>query len=283
MLKRVLNYLRNVNTLQRVNMALTRGGLAINLRNICSKNPQSWEFSGFSQNGEDGISDYLTSQLISSNRYFVEIGASDGIENNTAWFAIAKKYSGIMVEGDKKLSNRSKHNMAQFNLGVKSENIFVTQESIEQFVTLLSYKNPDIFSLDIDGNDYYVMKSLFEHQLRPKICIVEYNSAFGSEQVLTIPYCPNFYYVSAHSSGLYYGVSIAAWKKLFLENGYKFVAVDSRGVNAFFIDPSFFDGEFVANISGCHFQENFYQFQKFNVGHQKQFEAMSDMPFYELK
>lgn len=282
MFKRILNYLININTLQKVNMALTRGAVTANLRNLCSKTPQSWEFSGFSQNGEDGITDYLTRQLNSSNRYFVEIGSSDGIENNTAWFAIAKKYSGMMVEGDKKLSNRSKQNMAQFNLGIKSENIFISRENIEQFINLLSYKNPDLFSLDIDGNDYYVMKSLFDKNLRPKICIVEYNSAFGPDKILTIPYKPDFNYLSAHVSGIYYGVSISAWKKLFLEQGYKFVTVDCRGVNAVFIDPSCFESNFVDSLSGCDFNENFYQFQKFNAGYQKQFNLISHLSYNEL-
>ena len=282
MFKRFLNYLRNLNTLQRVNMALVRGGLAINLRNICSTNPESWEFSGFSQNGEDGISDYLTSQLIKSNRYFVEIGSSDGLENNTAWFAIAKKYSGIMVEGCKKLSNRSKQNITQFNLGVKSENIFISEDTIHQFLNILAYKNPDIFSLDIDGNDYYMMKTLFDNNVRPKICIVEYNAAFGPEKVLTIPYKSDFHYLRAHTSGLYYGVSISAWKKLFLNQGYKFVTVDSRGVNAVFIDPNCFDKTFIDNLSGFDFKENFYQFQKYNAGHQKQFDIISHLPFYNL-
>lgn len=283
MFKRTLNYLRNMNTHQRVNIALVRAGLAINLRDICTKSPQTWEFSGFSQNGEDGILDYLTSKLKSSNRYFVEIGSSDGIENNTAWFAIAKKYSGMMVEGDSKLSERSKQNMTQFNLGIKSENIFINQENIEQFINLLSYNNPDIFSLDIDGNDYYIMESLFEKNLRPKICIVEYNSAFGPDKFLTIPYKSDFNFMKEHASGLYYGVSILAWKKLFLEKGYKFVTVDSRGVNAIFIDPHYFEPNFIDNLSGCDFNENFYQFHKYNLGYQRQFDLIKNLPFNHLQ
>jgi len=62
--------------------------------------PISWSFSGFSQNGEDGIIDYLASRLRNPNYYFVEIGAADGLENNTSWLAIARRYSGLMLEAD---------------------------------------------------------------------------------------------------------------------------------------------------------------------------------------
>ena len=51
-------------------------------RRIDLTRPATWEFSGFSQNGEDGILDVLRHQLTRSNRYFIEIGAADGIENN---------------------------------------------------------------------------------------------------------------------------------------------------------------------------------------------------------
>lgn len=282
MYNRALNYLRNIHALHRVNIALTKASLASNARNICPKTPSSWEFSGFSQNGEDGISDYLSSQLIEKNRYFFEIGSSDGIENNTVWFAIAKKYSGIMIEGNRKLSERSGRIIEQFNIGVNCENMFISQENIKQVINLSHHENPDIFSLDIDGNDYYVMKALLENGFRPKICIVEYNSVFGPEKIATIPYAHDFFYLKAHSSGLYYGVSIAAWKKLFFEKGYKFVTVDSRGVNAFFVEPTYFEKDFIENLAGIDFQENFYQFQKYRSGYQKQFEEIKHLPLYEL-
>lgn len=65
-------------------MSLARGAATSALRNLDMSNLSSWEFSGFSQNGEDGIIDVLTRNIVEPNRYFIEIGASDGVENNTA-------------------------------------------------------------------------------------------------------------------------------------------------------------------------------------------------------
>ncbi|HSB19970.1 MAG TPA: hypothetical protein VLD85_08190, partial [Anaeromyxobacteraceae bacterium] len=55
---------------QRIAIALARGGAMMQARRIDLSRPGTWEFSGFSQNGEDGILDVLRSQLTSSNRYF---------------------------------------------------------------------------------------------------------------------------------------------------------------------------------------------------------------------
>src|SRR6478752_6955145 len=73
---------RNYDT---ISIALSRAAANISLRILDEKNPVSWEFSGFSQNGEDGILDFLWTKLKTKNRYFVEIGAANGLENNTAW------------------------------------------------------------------------------------------------------------------------------------------------------------------------------------------------------
>ncbi len=109
MLKKIVNYLQTSRTLARVNMALSRAQSG-NYRNLCAKTPTSWEFCGFSQNGEDGIIDYLCQKIINPNRYFVEIGAADGLENNTAWLAIARKFSGLMIEGSPQLAARAAAN-----------------------------------------------------------------------------------------------------------------------------------------------------------------------------
>ena len=73
--------------MSRVNMSLARAAATSSLRKIDYTNPISWEFSGFSQSGGDGIIDVLIGKLLNPNRYFIEIGSNDGIENNTAWLA----------------------------------------------------------------------------------------------------------------------------------------------------------------------------------------------------
>jgi hypothetical protein len=88
--------------------------------------------------------------------------------------------------------------------------------------------------------------------------------------------------LTQHKSGLYYGVSITAWKKLFMNYGYKFVTVDSKGVNAFFVDPQYFDELFLNNIKSHYFIENESQYLKFGTNYHEQFNIIKSMKFTNI-
>ena len=100
MLSRLKNFIKIRSLLQRADIAFSRGALNATLRNIDPTNPTSWEFQAFSQNGEDGVIDYLCSKITRPNRYFLEIGSSNGLENNTAFLAYSRLFSGIMVDAN---------------------------------------------------------------------------------------------------------------------------------------------------------------------------------------
>lgn len=263
-----------------INNGFSRAVANINLRDIDSSNPITWEFSGFSQNGEDGIIDYLMTQLKRKNRYFIEIGAANGIANNTAWLAHAKKYAGLMIDGDELSIEIAKRNNP---IGIEAYSMFVDKDNVDKIKKLAIYNNPDVFSLDIDGNDYYIAKAIIASGFRPKIFVVEYNSAFGPENSKTIMYASDFNIAKAHQSQLYYGVSVTGWKNFFESHGYKFVTVDSNGVNAIFIDMDEFEISFVNQIKGLSFVENFYQMRKFKCSWREQFELIKDMEYFEIK
>ncbi|MES2579466.1 MAG: hypothetical protein V4552_02890 [Pseudomonadota bacterium] len=282
MINKLINYLFDIRDNQRIGIALTKGALMMNARNVDLTRPNTWEFSGFSQNGEDGILQVLRKQLTSSNRYFIEIGVSDGIENNSAWLIVAEKYSGIMIEGSKKLARRAEKIAQRYSIGAECHNIFVTRESVENLKALAFHKDPDVFSLDIDGNDYYIAKAILEGGFRPKIFVVEYNSVYGAEQSVTVEYRDDFVFSSAHPTKLYYGVSVAGWRNFFESQGYRFVTVDQNGVNAFFVDPAFFDSTFLDNVQGLNFAENLYQYTKFRTSGAKQFALIANEKFVKI-
>lgn len=282
MLAKTIRFLFVILARQRISIALSRGALSQSLRNIDHCDPKTWEFSAFSQNGEDGIIEYLCSHIKAPNRYFIEIGASDGVENNTAFLAIVKKYSGMMVEGNKAASALSKKIMSSMNLGVEAINMFVTKDNIPELLKSALHIDPDFFSLDIDGIDFYVADNLFNAGLRPAIVAVEYNSTLGDEKALTIKYQENFDFTKAHTSELYYGVSIKAWKKFFEGFKYKFITVDQNGVNAFFINPDRFDNNFYEAINGYDYKENFYELRKFKQKNDKRFELIKNLDFVNI-
>ena len=97
---RLKQYQLNARAHPRIAIALARAAATSALRQLDPARPSTWEFTGFSQNGEDGIVDYLCGRLLRPHRYFIEIGASNGLENNTTWLAMARRYAGLMIDGD---------------------------------------------------------------------------------------------------------------------------------------------------------------------------------------
>lgn len=282
MIKKLKNYLIDMRNLVRMNQALIKGNIMMSNRVINPKDPVSWEFSGFSQNGEDGIIHFLRAQLKKRNKYFLEVGASDGVENNSTWLLCAEKYNGVLVEGDKSLADRIDRTLIHHHIGAKCLNVFVTKETLKEVFNELLFKDPDVCSLDIDGNDYFIADGLFQLGLRPKIFVVEYNSAFGPEKSISIEYQKDFNFAAAHPSKLYYGVSVGGWKNFFEKNNYSFVTVDSCGVNAFFVDNTCFDASFLKDLKGLQFQENAYQLKKFKSTFENQFLLIQNERFHKI-
>ena len=282
MIRKLITFLFDLRNHQKIIIALSKGGIMMNARTINLNQPTTWEFSGFSQNGEDGILDILRKQLSSSNRYFIEIGSSDGIENNSAWLVVAEKYNGIMIEGNPKLVEHANQVVVGYSIGAECHNIFVTRENVQELKSMAFHHDPDVFSLDIDGNDYYIAKAILENGFRPKIFVVEYNSVYGPDRSVTVEYREDFEFAAAHPTQLYYGVSIAGWRKFFESRGYRFVTVDRNGVNAFFVDPDFFDSAFLDGIEPLKFAENRYQHRKFRMTSEEQFALISDQQYVSI-
>lgn len=268
--------------LRELNLSYSKGALSASVRMIDSAKPITWQFTAFSSNGEDGIVDYLTQKLLNSNRRFVEIGSSNGLANNTAYLALAKKYSGIMIEGNWLNSFVSRITYRFFNRTVRCLNMFVTKENIPRLLDDPMCRSPDVFSIDIDGNDYHVFKAMLDLEFRPQIVIVEYNANYGPLKSITIPYRGNFNYAAAHPSRLYYGVSIEAWKKLLQEYGYHFLTVDSSGVNAFFLLKSAFSQGYLEQFQGVDFHDNVAEALRFNMSWEERFKLIETMEFHTV-
>jgi len=282
MINKLRTYFMDARARQRIGIALAKGGAALQLRRVDPTRPETWEFSGFSQNGEDGILEVLRGRIKNPNRYFIEIGSSDGTENNSAWMVVVEKYDGLMIEGDIRPAELSRRTVAGYSLGAEVINMFVTQNNVKELLSLSRHADPDVFSLDIDGNDYYIARAILDGGFRPKIFVVEYNSVYGPERSLTIEYRDDFVMSTAHPSQLYYGVSIAGWKKFFAVRGYRFVTVDRNGVNGFFVDPACFDAAFLDRVRGLAFAENRYQYGKFRKPSEQQFALIADQKFFAI-
>lgn len=239
-----------------VNVGLSRAAYAHLTRLIRPSQPITWEFSGFSQNGEDGIIEYVLRHVKHPNYYFVEIGSSDGSENNSSLLAFGKRYSGLMIEGETKKSKLCEQLFCKLSSPyIKCSNTFVTLGNTSYLLNQIAYSNPDMFSIDIDGNDFHILQAMLKTGFHPKLVVVEYNATFGDKLSVTIPYDEKFQWGS-NNSWYYFGASIVAWRKLLESNGYQFITCERAGSNAFFIDKNQFHDFLPDDFTPTYFLDN---------------------------
>ena len=108
---------------------------------------------------------------------------------------------------------------------------FVTAENVNGLIEEGGFGGElGVLSIDVDGVDYWLWKAI--RVVSPRVVVIEYNASFGATRAVTVPYKPDF---RCHPGGLYHGASLAALSLLGRQLGYVLVAVESAGVNAFFV------------------------------------------------
>jgi hypothetical protein len=192
------------------------------------------EFRIFSQWGEDGIIQYLVSKIDIPNKLFVEFGVENYLESNTRFLLINDNWSGVVIDGSKADINFIRKDPISWRHDITAIHAFITKDNINELIRQsISEEDIGLLSIDIDGNDYWVLNEI--KVVKPRILICEYNNVFGCTHPITIPYSPNFVRRKAHFSDLYFGASLKAICELADVKGYDFVGTNSAGVNAFFV------------------------------------------------
>jgi hypothetical protein len=192
------------------------------------------EFTVYSQNGEDGILQYLLRNLMIPSHTFVEFGVGNYRQSNTRFLAINDHWSGIVLESNAASVHQIREDPIFWQINVRAVHAFVTRENINDLLLANGVEGEiGLLSIDIDGNDYWVFEAVTA--VNPAIVVIEYNSRFGANRAVSIPYDPAFDRWQAHPSGLYFGASLPAICNLARRKGYGFVGCNSFGVNAFFV------------------------------------------------
>jgi len=208
------------------------------LQNKNIKSLHETEFKVFSQWGDDGIIQYLINYLDIDNKTFVEFGVENYLEANTRFLLINDNWSGLVMDGSEINVAKIKKDEIYWKHDLIAKSAFITKDNINQLIEEEGIKGQiGLLHIDIDGNDYWVWKAL--EVVHPIIMIVEYNSKFGYERAITIPYKEDFVWTNAHYSNLYFGVSILALCDLAEEKGYSFIGSNSAGNNAYFVKNEF--------------------------------------------
>jgi hypothetical protein len=215
---------------------LAQGKLLSNQQNfIHSDNINDYEFKIFSQNGEDGIIQYLTKHISIKNKIFIEFGVENYMESNTRFLMMNNNWSGLVIDGSAANINSIRKREWFWRYDLKNQCAFIDKDNINVLLHKYSYKDIGILSIDIDGNDYWIFQELDLSKLNPSIVIIEYNALFGSERMISIPYDKYFNRTKAHFSNLFFGASLSALVHLATQKGYELVGCCDSGVNAFFV------------------------------------------------
>ena len=211
-----------------------------NKNKIKLKSLKDVEFSVFSQFGEDGIIDWLINKIPNIEKVFLEIGTQDYWESNTRFLLKNNNWKGYLFEASKSDILKIKSQRIYWQHNVKAFQAFVDRENINELINNnIKEKNIGLLSIDIDGNDYWVIEQI--SKLSPTIIICEYNSIFGDVHKLSIPYESKFSRNEKSNLNLYFGCSINAIVSLMEKKNYSFIGTGSSGVNAFFVKNEFKD------------------------------------------
>lgn len=189
-----------------------------------------FKFDKYSQMGEDGIIEKILKTLPKNGKWCVEFGAWDGqYLSNTRNLIESQDYAAILIEGSKTKFKELEKNYAQ-NPKVITLNQFVgfeKKDNLDQILTKTSIPiDFDFLSIDIDGNDYYVWKTMTKYQ--PKAVCIEFNPTIPTEVK----------FIQKADNSVNQGSSLLSLVELGKEKGYELVAVLS--VNAFFVKSEYY-------------------------------------------
>jgi hypothetical protein len=220
-----------------------------------------YEFKVFSQAGEDGIISEIFNRIGTTNKFFVEFGVGNGLENNSTYLLV-KGWQGYWIEGSERFCKSIRQSFEDLlaNQQLTLKNTFITAANIEDLFREGNVPTElDLLSIDIDGNDYWVWQAITNY--RPRVVILEYNAIYPPESSWVMQYNPSHQW--KYNSHM--GSSLKALEKLGDQKGYKLVACSFSGVNAFFVREDLLADHFCSPFSA----ENHYEPARYFLCSQK--------------
>jgi len=232
-------------------------------------------FKVYSQNDEDGILEEIFRRLGIVGGRFAEIGVENGLECNSLYL-IHKGWRGTWFEGNAAQRPAIEQKFAGV-LGTRLQVAFgyVTAETINNvFKGVGVPEDDDFLSIDIDGNDIYLLEAL---TLRPKVICIEYNSKFPGNIVKQQVYDPRRSWAGTD----YFGSSLKAIAQSAAAKGYRLVGTNITGGNAFFVRDDLSGDLFPADAT----PENLYNPARYwlwpdhfmHIGHRADFGPYVDL------
>ena len=214
------------------------------------KNLIPYGFKVFSQSDEDGILNEIFKRIGTTNKKFLEFGVNS--KNNNTTFLLLNGWAGVWLEASnlKVIRTKKKYEVLLKKNKLRIYKKKITAENINKVIKSINFKGViDLLSIDIDGNEVYLLNKL--SQIKPRVIIVEYNAKFPPPIRKCIKYDPKFIWK--------YDDYLGASLQLLVDNlkkKYALVGCNISGINAFFIKKELLKNKFPKNTSAkFHFQE----------------------------
>jgi hypothetical protein len=177
----------------------------------------------YSQFGEDGIIEKIFEVIGTSSKIAIEFGAADGfiLSNTARLWSTDPSWKAFLIESDDDFFQNLENNIANYPCTALHRKVGITSEDSLEAI-LEKYNLPpsiDLLSIDIDGNDYHIFKTL--NFLHPRVIICEYNPTIPAHLDVYADYGNNI------------GCSVAALQRIAGEKGYSLVAITES--NCFFV------------------------------------------------
>lgn len=176
----------------------------------------------FSQFGEDGCIKHIFEKVGEGSRVAVEFGAGDGMScSNTAVLWHDAGWTALLIEADPARFGSLEDNTKAHGNAI-CRRAFITPtgpESISAHITGNGLGAPDLLSIDIDGDDYFILEAL---TLQPRVICIEFN-----------PTIPPHIEMRQSDIGSGFGASLVSIIRLGERSGYTFIG--ATYCNAFLV------------------------------------------------
>ena len=246
------------------------------------------EFQCFSQFGEDGIIQFLVQRVPIEREVFVEFGVGDYRESNTRFLLVHDNWRGLIMDSSDAMEDFLESTGLAWRYEIDAKTAFIDRDNINDLIGTAGFQGDiGLLSIDLDGNDYWVLESI--NVVTPRIIVAEYNGVFGAEAAVTVPYDPAFVRGEKHWSWLYWGASLAALTRLANEKSYALVGGNRAGNNAFFVRR-----DVLGNIPEVSLEEAYVQCRfrdsrdragelSYVSSHEDRLRLIADLPLIDLE
>jgi len=245
---------------------------------IKSMRPNSiinYGYKVYSQNDEDGIINEIFNRIGCKSNKFLEIGIGNGLENNSLYLLL-QGWKGAWIDCNSKAIKEIQVKLSNLVHNNKLQLVceYIDKNNIKKIINNLELKpnEIDLLSIDIDGNDYYLLNEL--HYLRPRLIVTEYNAKFPPSISYCMAYNPNHRW----NRDDHFGMSLRYITEKMETWGYKLVTCNLIGTNAFYVREDLISEQFKEEFDvEVQYQKPRYYLSQYSSGHAPSFKTIQNL------